>query len=64
MVPRTAPSTWKAKPPSVSASKETLRTLAEGHTGKAAGGNQLSEVYANIGSSLGWKTEHRDISAR
>ncbi|KAB2349002.1 VWA domain-containing protein [Actinomadura rudentiformis] len=52
---------------SVSVNKETLRTLAEGTTGKAyeaADGNQLSEVYANIGSSLGWKTEHRDVSAR
>ncbi|MEU5882932.1 VWA domain-containing protein [Spirillospora sp. NPDC047279] len=52
---------------SVSVNKETLRTLAEGSRGKAyeaADGGQLSEVYANIGSSLGWKTEHRDISAR
>ncbi|GAA2592588.1 VWA domain-containing protein [Actinomadura fulvescens] len=52
---------------SVSVNKETLRTLAEGTTGKAyeaADGGQLSEVYANIGSSLGWKTEHRDVSAR
>ncbi|MBO2454747.1 VWA domain-containing protein [Actinomadura barringtoniae] len=52
---------------SVSVNKETLRSLAESTDGKAyeaADSTQLSEVYANIGSSLGWKTEHRDVSAR
>ncbi|GAA1523472.1 VWA domain-containing protein [Actinomadura kijaniata] len=52
---------------SVSVNKETLRTLANGTQGKAyeaSDAGQLSEVYTNIGSSLGWKTEHRDIAAR
>ncbi|GAA3956706.1 VWA domain-containing protein [Actinomadura viridis] len=52
---------------SVSVNKETLRTLAEGSGGKAyeaADGGQLSEVYSSIGSSLGFKIEHRDIAAR
>ncbi|GLW66374.1 membrane protein [Actinomadura rubrobrunea] len=52
---------------SVSVNKETLRMLAEGTEGKpyeAADADQLSDVYANIGSSLGWKIEHRDVSAR
>lgn len=51
----------------VEVNKLTLRTLAEGSNGRAyeaADGGQLSEVYADIGSSLGWRTEHRDISAR
>ncbi|MGI8331803.1 VWA domain-containing protein [Actinomadura scrupuli] len=51
----------------VEVNKQTLRTLAEGTKGKpfeAADGGQLSEVYKNIGSSLGWKTEHRDVSSR
>ncbi|MFF5259678.1 VWA domain-containing protein [Actinomadura viridis] len=52
---------------SVSVNKETLRTLAEGSGGKAyeaADGGQLSEVYSSIGSSLGFKIEHRDVAAR
>ncbi|XVQ07542.1 VWA domain-containing protein [Spirillospora sp. CA-255316] len=52
---------------SVSVNKETLRSLAEGAGGKAyeaADGGQLSEVYSSIGSSLGFKIEHRDIAAR
>lgn len=51
----------------VEVNKQTLRTLAEGAGGKtyeASDGGQLSDVYTNIGSSLGWKTEHRDVSAR
>lgn len=51
----------------VEVNKQTLRTLAEGAGGKAyeaSDGGQLSDVYANIGSSLGWKTEHRDVTAR
>ncbi|WP_433338621.1 VWA domain-containing protein [Spirillospora sp. CA-294931] len=52
---------------SVSVNKETLRTLAQGAGGKAyeaADGGQLSEVYSSIGSSLGFKIEHRDVAAR
>ncbi|TDD58688.1 VWA domain-containing protein [Actinomadura rubrisoli] len=52
---------------SVSVNKETLKTLADGTQGKAyeaADSGQLGEVYANIGSSLGFKTEHRDVAAR
>ncbi|MFI0356161.1 VWA domain-containing protein [Actinomadura sp. 9N407] len=52
---------------SVSVNKETLRALAEGSGGKpyeAADGGQLSEVYSSIGSSLGFKIEHRDVAAR
>jgi Ca-activated chloride channel family protein len=52
---------------SVSVNKETLRSLAEGSGGKpyeAADGGQLSEVYSSIGSSLGFKIEHRDVAAR
>lgn len=51
----------------VEVNKLTLRTLAEGAGGKtyeASDGGQLSDVYSNIGSSLGWRTEHRDVSAR
>ncbi|WP_018656374.1 VWA domain-containing protein [Actinomadura flavalba] len=52
---------------SVSVNKETLRALAEGTDGRAyeaADAGQLGQVYANIGTSLGFTTEHRDISAR
>ncbi|MBT2211927.1 MULTISPECIES: VWA domain-containing protein [Actinomadura] len=52
---------------SVSVNKETLKTLADSTQGKAyeaADAGQLDEVYANIGSSLGFTTEHRDIAAR
>lgn len=52
---------------SVSVNKETLRSLAQGSGGKpyeAADGGQLSEVYSSIGSSLGFKIEHRDVAAR
>ncbi|SFO77542.1 MULTISPECIES: VWA domain-containing protein [Actinomadura] len=52
---------------SVSVNKETLKTLAESTQGKAyeaADGGQLREVYRNIGTSLGFKTEHRDVAAR
>ncbi|POM22631.1 von Willebrand factor type A domain protein [Actinomadura rubteroloni] len=52
---------------SVSVNKETLRTLAESTDGKAyeaADAGQLSDVYTHIGSSLGFTTEHRDITAR
>jgi Ca-activated chloride channel family protein len=51
----------------VEVNKETLRTLAAGTRGQAyeaQSAGQLSSVYANIGSSLGFKTEHRDISDR
>ncbi|MGI5329642.1 VWA domain-containing protein [Actinomadura nitritigenes] len=52
---------------SVSVNKEALKTLATSTQGKAyeaADAGQLREVYANIGSSLGFKTEHRDVAAR
>ncbi|WP_067464903.1 VWA domain-containing protein [Actinomadura macra] len=52
---------------SVSVNKETLKTLADSTQGKAyeaADAGQLDDVYANIGSSLGFKTEHRDVAAR
>ncbi|MFC6886101.1 MULTISPECIES: VWA domain-containing protein [Actinomadura] len=52
---------------SVSVNKETLRTLADNTDGKsyeAADAGQLTDVYANIGSSLGFKIEHRDVAAR
>jgi Ca-activated chloride channel homolog len=51
----------------VEVNKTTLRSLAEGSDGKAyeaADSDQLKEVYANIGSSLGYRTEHRDVAAR
>ncbi|RFU38431.1 VWA domain-containing protein [Actinomadura logoneensis] len=51
----------------VSVNKETLRALAESTDGKAYEAQslgQLTEVYSHIGSSLGFKIEHRDISAR
>ena len=50
----------------VEVNKQTLRTLAEGTKGKAyeaADGSQLSEVYANIGRSVGFKIEHREVAA-
>ncbi|GLZ03390.1 UPF0353 protein [Actinomadura sp. NBRC 104412] len=52
---------------SVSVNKETLRGLAQGAGGKAyeaADGSELSEVYDSIGTSLGFRTEHRDVAAR
>ncbi|TDC50526.1 VWA domain-containing protein [Actinomadura sp. KC345] len=52
---------------SVSVNKETLRTLADSTEGKAyeaADADQLREVYANIGSSLGFEIEHQDVAAR
>ncbi|WUI03214.1 VWA domain-containing protein [Spirillospora sp. NBC_00431] len=52
---------------SVSVNKETLRALADSTEGKAyeaADSGELREVYANIGTSLGFKTEHRDVAAR
>jgi Ca-activated chloride channel homolog len=51
----------------VEVNKLTLAGLAQGTDGKAyeaADNDQLSQVYANIGTSLGWRTEHRDITAR
>ncbi len=51
----------------VDVNKEALRGLAEQTSGKAyeaADGSQLSEVYRNIGSSLGYRTEHREVAAR
>ncbi|MFC5183648.1 VWA domain-containing protein [Actinomadura harenae] len=51
----------------VSVNKETLRSLAESTDGRAYEAEslgQLTDVYTHIGSSLGFKTEHRDISAR
>ncbi|WP_141575213.1 VWA domain-containing protein [Actinomadura sp. WMMA1423] len=52
---------------SVSVNKDTLKNLAESTEGKAyeaADAGQLREVYANIGTSLGFRTEHRDVAAR
>jgi Ca-activated chloride channel homolog len=51
----------------VDVNKEALRGLAEQTKGKAyeaADGSELSEVYRNIGSSLGYRTEHREVAAR
>ncbi|QKG19309.1 VWA domain-containing protein [Actinomadura verrucosospora] len=52
---------------SVSVNKEALKTLATSTQGKAyeaADAGQLRDVYSNIGSSLGFKIEHRDVAAR
>jgi Ca-activated chloride channel family protein len=52
---------------SVSVNKEALKTLATSTQGKAyeaADAGQLRDVYSNIGTSLGFKTEHRDVAAR
>lgn len=52
---------------SVQVDKEALRQLAEATKGKpyeAAEGAQLAEVYRNIGSSLGYRTEHREVASR
>ncbi|NDU76603.1 VWA domain-containing protein [Actinomadura sp. DSM 109109] len=52
---------------SVSVNKETLKSLAESTEGKAyeaADAGELRDVYANIGTSLGFRTEHRDVAAR
>jgi Ca-activated chloride channel family protein len=51
----------------VQVDKEALQLLAAGTKGKAyeaAAGGQLSEVYRDIGSSLGYRTEHREIASR
>jgi Ca-activated chloride channel family protein len=51
----------------VDVNKEALRGLAEqtnGRSYEAADGSQLSEVYRHIGSSLGYRTEHREVASR
>jgi len=51
----------------VEVNKVTLAGLAQGTNGKAyeaADNDQLSQVYANIGTSLGWRIEHQDVAAR
>jgi Ca-activated chloride channel family protein len=45
---------------------EALASLAEATGGKAytaATGEELAEVYDDIGSSIGWRTEQREITA-
>jgi Ca-activated chloride channel family protein len=51
----------------VDVNKAALRDLAEQTNGKAyeaADRSQLSEVYKHIGSSLGFRTEHREVASR
>jgi Ca-activated chloride channel family protein len=51
----------------VDVNKEALRSLAEQTNGKAyeaSDGSELSDVYKHIGSSLGYRTEHREVAAR
>ncbi|MCW2900095.1 MAG: von Willebrand factor type [Streptosporangiaceae bacterium] len=51
----------------VQVNKQALRDLATQTKGKAyeaADGDQLSEVYRHIGSSLGWRLESHDVAAR
>ncbi|HEX6469688.1 MAG TPA: VWA domain-containing protein [Streptosporangiaceae bacterium] len=51
----------------VDVNKEALRSLAEQTHGKAyeaTDGSELSEVYRHIGSSLGFRIEHREVAAR
>lgn len=51
----------------VQVNKGTLRFLAEESNGKAYEADdagRLSEVYRSIGSSLGWRSEHREVAAR
>lgn len=51
----------------VEVNKDQLRYLAEATQGKpyeAADAGQLSDVYANIGTSLGFRLEDKDISSR
>jgi Ca-activated chloride channel family protein len=51
----------------VDVNKEALQDLAEQTNGKAyeaADRSQLSEVYKHIGSSLGFRTEHREVASR
>jgi Ca-activated chloride channel homolog len=50
----------------VEVNKQTLRILAEGtrgHAYEAADGDQLSEVYAHIGESIGSRIEHHEVTA-
>lgn len=45
--------------------EESLRALAEGTGGTAyvaASGEELRDVYADIGSSIGWRTEQREVT--
>lgn len=45
---------------------DQLRTLAESTGGTAytaASGDELEQVYEDIGSSVGWRTERQDVSA-
>lgn len=45
--------------------EESLRQLADGTGGTAyvaASGEELREVYADIGSSIGWRTEQREVT--
>ncbi|SDH59125.1 Ca-activated chloride channel family protein [Sinosporangium album] len=53
------------RPVTVPVNKATLRTLSEGTGGRAyeaESGTQLREVYEQIGSSLGYRTVHQEIS--
>ncbi|MBX3314886.1 MAG: VWA domain-containing protein [Actinobacteria bacterium] len=57
----------EAAPVSVAVDGEALRSIAETTGGtffEAATGEQLRRVYDDIGSSVGWTTEERDISER
>jgi Ca-activated chloride channel family protein len=49
----------------VPADGESLRTLADatgGQAYEAASGEELGEVYADIGSSIGTRTERQEVS--
>ncbi|WP_433236499.1 VWA domain-containing protein [Streptosporangium sp. CA-135522] len=51
----------------VPVNKATLQTLSEGTSGRAyeaESGTQLREVYEQIGTSLGYRTVHQEISQR
>jgi Ca-activated chloride channel family protein len=51
----------------VDVNKAALRDLAETTNGKAYEAedrSQLSEVYKHIGSSLGFRIEHREVASR
>ncbi|GII93979.1 VWA domain-containing protein [Sinosporangium siamense] len=53
------------RPVTVPVNKATLRTLSEGTGGRAyeaESGTQLREVYEQIGTSLGYRTVHQEVS--
>ena len=65
--PTTARSTWTARRVPVPVDRATLERIADetgGSYSEAASAEELEEVYADLGSQIGYTTEPQDISPR